>query len=159
VATRTDEVEAALVTALKAALISVTKDVAALTYEDVDADTDNIVVTAPAVRIQFQKEALQNMGDRNFLDYESDQKWIALVGASRPSTVEIERGAAQNILELAKDALAGLRLTLASNPQGNAVVMLGDPELFNQQQDGTWYALPFTVKSFSSFTANIGSIR
>lgn len=157
--TRTDEVEAALIVALKAALADVTTDVAVLTIEDVDADSDQIITQAPAARIQFQKENLEAAPDHNFIDYESDQMWIALVGAERPSTEAIERGAAQSILELVKDALAGLRLNLESNPQGNVVVKLGNPELFVAQKQGTWYAIPFTVKSLSSFEANIGSIR
>jgi hypothetical protein len=156
--TRVDEVEAALIAALTAALAAVTKDVAAFTLADVDLDTDALVTQAPAARIQFHKENLEGMGDRNYLDYESDQEWIALVGAERPATEAVERSAAQNILELAKDALAGLRLTLNSNANG-AVVKLGSPELFIAQKQGTWYSIPFTVKSFSGFAANIGTIR
>lgn len=153
--TRTDETEAALVALLKAALVThgVT-DIAALTTEDMDED-DNILVQPPAVRIVFANEALAAAEDFVYTNYTSVQEYIALVGASRPSTVDIERAAAQGVLELVKNVLAGARLVLASNSDG-AIVGLRSATLFHMQPEGTWYAIRFVVESFTQFDANIG---
>ncbi|MGO9641314.1 MAG: hypothetical protein ACLP1Y_08435 [Candidatus Acidiferrales bacterium] len=156
--TRTDEVEVALIALLTAGLENAgVTDIAALTTEDLD-EADDIIVQPPAARIAFANENFEPAQDEGYLDYRSQQEYVALVGASRPSTVAVERGAAQSVLESAKNALAGARLALPSNPDG-AIIRLRGVALFQMKADGTWYAVRFAVESFTQFTANIGTIR
>lgn len=133
------------------------QDVAALTIEDLDK-ADNLVTRPPAIRTVFDKEIFEQMSDQEFLDYVSAQEYVALVGAERPATVAIERAAAQGFLEVTKNILAGARISLPSNPDG-AVILLRSAELFQMRKNGTWYAIRFSVHSFTEFTANIGMIR
>jgi hypothetical protein len=157
-ATRIDEVEAAVVALLKAKLAGAgITDIAAITREDFDEE-DNIITRVPAARIQFVEEPMKALGDGNYLDYASEQQWIALVGSERASTATAERGSAQEALEEAKNGLAGARLALSSNIEG-AVIALVASGLFRMARQGTWYAIHFMVKSFSHFTGNIGTIR
>lgn len=156
--TRIDEVEAAVIALLKAQLAGAgVTDIAALTRQDMDED-DNILIQPPAVRVVFVKEDLAPLEDQDFQDYRSDQMHVALAGAERPTTVDIERGVAQNIAELVKKALAGARIALTSNPDG-AVIGLVGVELFQMVAEGTWYAVKFCVRSYSEFSGNIAQLR
>jgi len=157
--TRSDEVEAALIAFLKTQLANAgVTDIAALTMEDLDEATDDIITQPPAVRIVFANENFEPAADEGYLDYRSQAEYVALVGAERPSTMDVERAAAQGVFESAKNTLAGARLSLPSNQDG-AIVRLRSSSLFQMKENGTWYAIRFAVESFTQFAANIGTIR
>jgi phage gp37-like protein len=143
------ETEAALVELIRKSLGDV-QDVAGITAEDFNKD-DQVVTSAPAIRVWFMAEMLSGGKDLKALIYDSTQTFVVLAGAQDLSTQKSERGAAQLLTGRICEQLAGARLAVTSVPL-RALIDLKSVRLFQISPEGTWYAIEIGVRNSFAFS-------
>jgi phage gp37-like protein len=146
---KVDQVEKALITALKGALASANVQVQGLTAESFDQD-GNLVIVPPAVLVLFSSNTYAAGKDHLKLDYQSDKEFQILCGARDPRS-ENERLGAYDVVNRVLDALAGLKLALDANTKTEPIFPMR-VELFQFTVDGTWYSVHVNVGGIAQFT-------
>jgi hypothetical protein len=143
-----EDVDAALQAALVAANLGA--QVSGISTENFD-DEGNLILVPPAVLVLFDSEVLSAHRSNTKLDYTSDKQFAILCGARVFSGDKDERNAAYQLVSKVKDALAGLKLTLADGSKTEPITLVGvNRELFDN--NGTWHSVMVRVSGTAMFT-------
>jgi hypothetical protein len=147
------DVEAGIIGALKAGIPDA--DVLSITRRQIDSE-GNIVLNSsrPTVLVVLEGGGYIPLGDNQRISYGAELRWLALCFDQNLRSDADERAESYALVSKVVNAIAGQRIANGSDDRTEPAFVTGI-EPFQLDDNGSWYAVRFSVGDTAQFSAKI----